>query len=535
MTNQKNIHFIWLTLALAYLFASSCKKAENVIIPIPDISISSSTISEKYIGDTLKLEPAISYGGQPANFKYKWYKYVTVNYTPMLKLISEEKALKYPLDSLGQFQLRLEVTNQSTNVMASNYTTFNVVSRAERGWYILKATADGNTEMDAFYAGANGQSSIFNIISNKNNGQPMKGLPVGLSFMSNYRYYNNGGSSIVTNNACFIPVSTKEAYSYRIKDERIVANTNQIFYEVPAEGTRNFGGIIATSTFTSIVNNGRLHTMNAGANSFLPDRIGTYSISPYFTQNPVMTGSGYILAFDETSSSFVNIRTGTTDINYFPDIVLTKASSPSTLISSNKLGGKLVFLENTAGSLDTSLLATTRAYGLLKKTGSSDLQLLGLNMYELLATPNGATHSIVRTSETLSSSSLPDLTSATLFTLNKNNPILYYVKGNRIGSYNIDTRVHTANAYSLPNGEEITFIKFIDCQYDNVITNNFRNLVVATYLNGKYKVYRFTVLGNTIAQTGTLFEGTGKVKSLMFSSPNTTATTGFANSLYTYY
>lgn len=183
-------------------------------------------------------------------------------------------------------------------------------------------------------------------------------------------------------------------------------------------------------------------------------------------------------------------------------------------------------------------LVNAKAYALFRKDNSSDMILLGLNLTELQpistdALPRNGVHSIVATKTDLSAAAYPALSTASLYALNKGTSVLYFTKGSTIGSFDVTSKAFTASTYSFPAGEEITYIKFIDAQYD-IAANNFRNLVVATYLNGNYKIYRFTVSGNTFTQTGTLLQGAGRVKSLQYVVPNTGNPT-FNNSQYRYY
>lgn len=543
MLYKKYNSFLLLFAAGLLSVAYSCKKDQNRITPLPDITISASTVTEKFIGDTLKLDPTIGYGGQEASFAYKWYKTVAIgNNVTIYRQISAKKALVYALDSLGTLNLKLDVTNSSTGVTASSFTTFNVVSRAERGWYVLKATADGNTDMDAFFNNSSGSQSTTNIISAKN-GAPLSGLPIDLGYTGYYTWYNPATKAFVSTNTCLMPVSAKEAIAYRVKDEKILANTEQLFFVPPTLNTRNFQSLVCDPNLMTIVNNGKVSGMNPNANSFLPERSGDYNLSPFFTIVPYKynnTNLSYILGFDKTNESFVSVRYKQTDISYFPDAYLTgsKFNYPYN-ISSNKMGGQLAFLGNTDGTLDSLTSSNGRAYGLLKKDNSSDMVLVGLNTELLIpARYSNGSFSPVAFKQDLSASSYPDLTSASLFAINKNNPILYFAKANTIGFYNIDTKIYNNNMYSFTGGEEITYIKFIDAQYDPVTANNFRNLVVATYLNGKYKIYRFTVLGNTLMQTGVIFEGIGRIKSLIYAVPNGNDSSTFtylSHSMYRYY
>ncbi|SEM72400.1 PKD-like family protein [bacterium A37T11] len=523
-----------LLMSVLLLTIGSCKDENYRINAIPDITIAPLTVTDKSIGDTVKLSSTVDYGGQTANFSYKWYKYVTLpNYTQVLKLISEEKDFVAVMDSLGTYQLREEVTNTATGITAASLTTWNVVSRAERGWYVLKATVDGNTEMDGFLLSGTTIVSTPHLLSEKY-GQALSGEPIGLTFTSAYNYLDPVSNKFTPNNSCLIAVSQKEIIAYRIKDEKVLANTDRLFYEVPAAASRNFAGIISDPKLMVVVNNGHAHGMNPASNSFLPERLGAYNLSPYFTIPPHLTSTdaGYILGFDQENESFVTVRYQQTGITYFPDEYLPSPGGNAYQISSNHLGGKLEFLENTDGSLDTLLTTNGRAYALLQPNAITGKVLLGLNLAELVPTQHNGAHSPIRYADTLLASHYPDLVNASYYTLHKGQPILYFSYQNKLGSYQIESKNYLNQLHSFDPGEEITYLKYLDCQYDSPTSYNFSRLVVATYSNGKYKIYQFSVLGNSLHQEGPLLQGEGKVKSLIYSSP---ATTAFFNALYRYY
>lgn len=540
MFTKRPIFFALLFCSGLLTLMNSCKKDDNNRTTLPDITVTAIVVGEKYIGDTTTITPAVAYGSEQASFTYKWYKFVLSN--TKSKLISKEKNLFLTLDSLGTWSMKLEATNTATGVAKNSYFNFSVVSRAERGWYLLKADASGNTDMDAFLTTNRSLVISYNIITAKY-GKALTGAPVALGFTANYSLYNPVTKTFVTGNSCLMPVSTKEVLAYRVKDENVIASTKDLFYEEPAQADRNFQGLAADPNLMAIVNNGKVLGMTPSTNAFLPERSGDYNLAPNMTLASYKSGSlNYILGFNQTNESFLSIRYRQTDLTYFPDVYLPAIAQS---VSSNQVGGKLLFMENTDGTLDPNYptdggtnLVNEKAYALLRKDNSTNLLVLGLNLTELQplstdALPRNGAHSIVATKTELVAATYPALSTAGLYAMNKGNSTLYFTNGSTIGSFDLSTKAYAPGIYSFA-GEEITYIKFIDAQYDVVTANNFRNLVVATYLNGNYKVYRFTVSGNALTQTGLLLQGTGRVKSLQYVVPNT-GTPTFNNSQYRYY
>lgn len=245
--------------------------------------------------------------------------------------------------------MKLEATNVATGVAKNSYFSFSVVSKAERGWYILKADASGNTDMDAFLTTNRGLVITNNVITAKY-GKPLTGAPVALGFTASYSWYNALTKTFITGNSCLMPVSSKEVLAYRVKDETVLATTKDLFYEEPAESTRNFQGLAADPNLMAIVNNGNVLGMNPITNAFLPERSGDYTLAPQMTLAPYKSTSlNYILGFNQTNESFVTVRYRQTDLMYFPDVYLPGIAQS---VSSNQVGGKLLFMENADGTFD---------------------------------------------------------------------------------------------------------------------------------------------------------------------------------------
>lgn len=515
---MKKIIFYVMVLSLS-IAAASCKYGfDDTYHELPDIEISNVSEtgvvpSQQFFGETLKISPKIVYGADTsATFDYRWYKQ-TAN---ALKLISKTQTLSYQLDSLGTWTVRLEVTNKQTQVTAAATVSFTVISRSERGWYILKETAGGNTDMDLVRMTANGEVDGNELDLLAKTGNELKGKPVSLLFVFNYNWKEPGNSYFTSYISTIMPISQKGLATFRMRDERVLESNKQMFFDDNDGNNNAFTGGISSPVQSLIVNNNNAHLMVQGMQAFLPVIPGDYSLSPSLTITDGTTP--YIMGFDEKAHSFAYITSKAASLSYFPNNYLPE----NCKISSNKMNGTISFMENTDGSLNPDTLYRQRAYALFHESGRNDrCILLGLDLAQIDPGQSefGATkYSPIMYSDTISYDKFPALQSATLFAMHKNYPLLYFAQGNKIGSYLIDGKTIKENIITYPSGEDVTYLHFTECLYDI----NFRYLVVATYstATNSYQVHRYAIAGNDINEVGSPFTGTGKVKTMIYSSPN---------------
>lgn len=534
---------------LLVVFAACEYGKDDPINWLPDIVIENVTATGKlpsqvYVGETLRIAPDITYGNEGAEaFNFKWYKQSTNS----LKLLSEEHELVQVMDSLGYWTIRLEVTNKQTQVTEASTMVVNVVSHNERGWYVLKETAEGNTDMDLFRinldakdpqnpsgekVASDGEKSE-NILAAA--GTPLTGKPVALLYSWNYQWKEEWESSF-TAYSTFIPVSENDMAAFRINNGSVMTKTDGMFYNHSDRLSNPKGGISVASQ-NALLNGDGMYLMSAGMQAFLPRVPGNYKLSPWLTcsqENMSTNQTSNILAFDEQSHSFVSISPLASNMRKFSNKYLPEAFK----ISANNMNGTISFMQNTNGSLNDSLPSYgQRAYALFHETGRTDRCIvLGLDLAQVdqSQSKHGAfAYSPVMWADTLDYSKAPALETATLMALHKEYPLIFFVNGNQIGTYYIATQDYKENFITLPAGEEVTYMHYLDITYDDAAT--YQNcLVVATYAQatGEYKIYRYRINGNDVHQEGTVYSGKGKVKSLMFATPTTAK---WQYQLYRYY
>lgn len=513
------------------LLSACVNGRDDVFNPLPDIEIGDMNKAglplQVTYGDTLRLNPTITYGNEGAEaFDFHWY----VKHNNSLTLLSTDPVLVQRMDSLGIWNFYLEVTNKQTQV--SNAVSFStmVLSRSQRGWYVLKENAEENTDIDIFQVTETGKDSgrVRDVIKQDN--VVFRGKPVGLYYDNEYSWKAPGENSF-TNYQSLIPVSEQDFGALQLTTADFMETTDKMFYD-NVDKVSEFTGGLANTDQILLVNSGKLHLMPTQMQAFLPAVLwnNDYSLSPYFTVSNVSGTS--TLGFDDKSRSFVYINKMANQLYTFPDKYLKGKTS------SNHMNGTLSFLENMDGSLNPDTVYSQRAYALFHEDNREDrCILLGLDLAQVDASQyqfgNGQ-FSPIMDADTILYSRVPALKDADILALHKTAPNLYIANGNTISRYDVQTHAYRANVKTFPADETITYMHYIVNQYDtyNGVGNTFENLVVATYKSdGTYRIYRFRIAGDNFTQQGNIYTGEGKVKTLLYVSPYAT----MVNNIYRYY
>lgn len=502
-------------LGILLVAISACTKGrDDVFDPLPPIEIGeiqSSIPTQIFYGDTLRITPTITYGDEGAEaFDFHWYR---VNGNAM-KLLSTSPSLVQKMDSLGAWTIYLEVTNKQTKV--SDFTTIytSVLSQTQRGWYVLKENEEGNTDMDFFGVTSQGKDStkMFNLL--KQEDITFKGKPVGLYYVSAFNWKNPGTNSFSNYNA-LIPVSEQDLGAFRTDEGNFMVTTPQMFFD-NSDKVSTLSGALSNSDQMLLVNGGRLYLMPTTMQAFLPEVIGDYSLSPWFTLSDVSGTPA--LGFDEKNHSFVSISKMTNSLSTFPDKYL------KTKISSNRMNGNISFMENMNGNLNPDTVYSQRAYALFNESNRSDrCILLGLDLAQIDASQTkfgNFQFSPIMQADTISFNRIPSLKGTPLLALHKTAPNLYIANGNTISRYDVENHSYKAQIKTFPTDETITYMHYLVNQYDSSGLL-FEDLIIATYKSdGTYCIYRFKVAGDSLTQEGNVYSGKGKVKTLVYASPN---------------
>ena len=119
--------------------------------------------------------------------------------------ISRELVLDVPFKyTVGTYTLHLKVTDRQTGVSKYAQTTISAVTRFYEGYYILKETPSGDTEMDFHTVDGEVVEDLLTTMT----GAPLEGAPKTLSYLNDYSYLDEKtGRNVV--GSLIIPLSEK--------------------------------------------------------------------------------------------------------------------------------------------------------------------------------------------------------------------------------------------------------------------------------------------------------------------------------------
>ena len=157
--------------------------------------------------------------------------------------ISRELVLDVPFKyTVGTYTLHLKVTDRQTGVSKYAQTTISAVTRFYEGYYILKETPSGDTEMDFHTVDGEVVEDLLTTMT----GAPLEGAPKTLSYLNDYSYLDEKtGQNVV--GSLIIPLSEKELRTLSLLDMSQIRTHSQWFFEeqnaYPVEKIHHFNNL----------------------------------------------------------------------------------------------------------------------------------------------------------------------------------------------------------------------------------------------------------------------------------------------------
>ena len=146
-----------------------------------------------YQGNHLQIAPQITTGYSDSQLSYHWYlvddqaqEFAYINGKEYSwEEIGKDKNLDYEVNlSPGNYYICLDVTAEN-GYTVSKQTTLLVSTDFTSGYYILKETSDGNTELDVFRANEN---RLIEDLFKATTGEALAGSPMTLSMSFDHSY-----------------------------------------------------------------------------------------------------------------------------------------------------------------------------------------------------------------------------------------------------------------------------------------------------------------------------------------------------------
>lgn len=236
---------------------------------IPDIAISGlrDTAIVSFSGNLLEITPEIVTEYDESELSYAWYlDYGQKSPAEPAKQekIGEEKTLSYEVNlSTGEYNIYLVVTAEKYDYSRRAKMKLSATTAFSEGYYILKETADGRTELD-FAVG----SDLNEDLMTARFGAPLEGAPFNLTITYGQCYIDEETQEMAYTKGISV-FTEKSVHIFSAEDLDQVHDPSTMFYAgEPQEGERFYSVVQDGGAMYLFTNKGLYHT-NAGG-EFIP-------------------------------------------------------------------------------------------------------------------------------------------------------------------------------------------------------------------------------------------------------------------------
>lgn len=237
-----------MTLSLLLIMLTSCYKDDSKDIEewVPNIEIADFNENGytiiSYADNYLDINPQITTGYKEEELTYNWYVINTAEEVASnsndpnpyeMEWIAEGKDLHYNVRLFpGEYKVVLEVKapNEYTVYKTAQLSCTTLFSE---GFYILKETNDGNTELDLFNtSSADGTSEpvFMEDVLEQVHGEAMKGAPQNISMASNHSYIDEASNEMTYANTLTVTTKQGDISMMRTSDLKVVMNRDNMLF-----------------------------------------------------------------------------------------------------------------------------------------------------------------------------------------------------------------------------------------------------------------------------------------------------------------
>ena len=495
--NMKKIVYILITILFSAAVLTSCfeDKGSDKYDPFGQITVSG--IEGEYslisFADVLEINPQVTSTDPSDSFEYLWTIYENTNVVVggyiKTDTIGREKDLHYPLNlSPGTYTVILRVANAANGYAEFFNTTLRTGTPFTTGYYFLKQTADGNTEMDF----RNPAGDMFYNLLKERLGEPLQGTPNRLTIVSGYSYMDLETTESKTG-TIIMPTSVKDVRLMLVADLSLVYDHKTMFYGETPEDEVPHVAFLNIFDYPFYLSSKGSYMTSSGIYGYPTVPAGGCSMSKHMIFSPGFNGYPITASmFDELNGRFVKV-----DYNNY-----LLGHIDNNGLSSSNIRHKLLFM-------GTSATSSAAGWAIFEDETDSTVRYL----YRLASATTNSITSIVTINPSL------HFNRAQIYGTNKSMQRLYGAIGDKLYMYNAESGEETElTPTGFGTGEEITMITHKNGQ------GNY--LIIATYKDGKYKVYMYIMSGGApYGAPEIVAEGTGKVVDIQ----HTGTTNGYIN------
>lgn len=438
----------------------------------------------------LELTPEVK-GFAEGDLSFAWYIYggqFGEDHEYRKHRIGEEKTLVYPVElKIGHYTVICEATHRESGYFGLKEFELNVSSAFSNGFYALKETAEGNTELD-FYNYR--EKETINDLLITVHGAPLAGKPRNMNAVYAKMYIDPATAESTYATGMFVANGENDFVLYNTIDMSVMFDRNSLFFgTMEADEIPYAMGTAAMSNF---------YFSNKGVAS---DNLGGgFFSSPYATgklTSPMGSGaSAFVQAYNGSALSYwsetehILMRTDGREIEYEEGYTGIKMNwDKSTVVASG--------WNHTSGSNVIWYLFDVEEEGrylvFIEKGSISEVRLLDAGL---------------------------SLAKASVIAGNgKQASFIYSVRDNRIYRYSMPEETESpVSAPALPEGT-ITYVSHLFYSY------TFDYLVIGVQSGEKYTVVMYEIkAGVPLGEPKHTFSGTGILKKVCYA---TTTSDGF--------
>ena len=455
-----------------------------------------------YNGEVLEISPKIT--SNYADLTYEWWMWSpdeenkgSTNWEEQepyeAELISTDKDLRYAVECpIGLYTIMLKVTSASNGYFAMATTSLNAQTMFTRGFYVLKETTDGNTELDLYNRDGEMMTDLLEATGNG----PMQGKPLSLGALQSHAMLNESNESVMIHSLC-VTTEDKQIAFFNTENLKKVHDATSIVT----------GGLdVGVTPYTAFTfgNSNYLLTSEGCNVAYIPAMMPTSGAIGI----PAKTGGGsqFVMSDGDYCAYYWNNEESRIDC-----------------ADQIQFGALYTYDENgysTAGMRCLMCgLSQTDAKGYFLLADAEGKRYI----YEMEAPVIGMLSPAPKTKGRTEIPADYKLASATAFAVNaRTTNVLYFVSGNQLYTYNLSNYTENPDPIALNGigaGETITYLSYQWQDYTNDVENDFVHLVVGTQNGDNYKLYMYNIEAGIPRTLVRSFGGKGKVKMCVYMSP----------------
>lgn len=435
-----------------------------------------------YVGDTVRISPAVSGTDNMNDLKYTWFLYQRGVAMSDEDTLAHTKDLTWRVDcDVNNYYLRFEIRDTLRDLFTYKSWSLNVSTPYGTGWFVLE---DDGTDTDLDIIMADGSTSE-DLMTASGSGR-MEGKARKIVYKDRHpqEIENPDGTVDKEYKKAFSVISERDMRVYDAQNMAVLKYREDCFYEMPA--TLNPLNIETETSSDEVNIDGKFYLMSSGnIGKFGYPMMGLDGTENYHIFADGVLDSQHCYLWDETSASFVYAYTGN-----------------SSFISLNEAGdGEVNFgaVTNTGCTMKQfkfrqytyvygSVPATWTAYALWTNADGED-EILDL----AFVSTNYPIQGVYSLPE---GSSLAD---TEVMEAHQTEPKLFFAKGNVLYEHNVNSRTvlseRERTVYTFPAGEEIACIRHLVITSSSV-DEPMNRLVVLTNGAEGWKLYGFEFIND---------------------------------------